>query len=323
MHRLAVQMNPLDQIDVASDTSIALMVEAQRRGLDVSFFEPDTVSVEGGTVRATTKPIKIDLAAKDPFTVGTPEHHQLSDFDIILIRQNPPFDMAYYANTYILGLLPPSVRIINHPQAIRNTPEKLSALAFAEYMPPTLFGRDQNAIHNFAKKFDKVVLKPLSMFGGAMIYRTSATDKSFNKQVSKLLDFSNEPIIVQKYLENVRTTDKRVMVLNGRVLGALGRLPPKGEFIANIHAGGKPVLAKLTDRETEVCEKVAQKLKEWDIFFAGLDLIDECLTEINVTSPTLMIELAAVGGPDVAKIFWDELLLAKAREPSDRQKEPV
>ena len=323
MCRLAVQMDPLNQIDFASDTSVALMLEAQRRGMEIFYFEPNSLAVANGVVSAATKPISIDPTTKAPFNVGTPTRRQLAEFDIILIRQNPPFDMAYYANTYILGLLPPSVRIINSPHAIRNTPEKLSALAFAEFMPPTLFSRDQDTMREFANKYNEVVLKPLSMFGGAMVHRTSSDDSAFDKHLSDLLEFSDEPIVVQKFLANVQSTDKRVMVLNGRVVGALGRLPPEGKFIANIHAGGKPVLAQLTDRETEICNIVAQRLKEWDIFFAGLDLIDECLTEINVTSPTLMVELAAVGGPDVAKLFWDEMGTINREEPADRQTESV
>ncbi len=323
MRSLAVQMDPLERIDAKSDTSITLMIEAQNRGLDVYFFEPSSVSITTDIITAAVRSIKIDMNATNPFTVGDVRQRNLSEFDVILIRQNPPFDMAYYANTYILGSLPQHVRVLNNPHAIRNTPEKLSTLAFHEFMPPTLFGHDRNAIRDFAKKFDEVVLKPLSMFGGAMVHRTSINDPDFEKKLTELLNFSEEPIIVQKFLDKVSTTDKRVMVLNGNVVGALGRLPPDGEFIANIHSGGKPVLAELTDRETEITNIVARKLKDWGIFFAGLDLIDERLTEINVTSPTLMIELAAVGGPNVAKLFWDELCAIESNCRSQPEKEPA
>ncbi|MDX2259534.1 MAG: glutathione synthase [Hyphomicrobiaceae bacterium] len=308
MTRLAVQIDPLDRLNIASDTSVALMAEGQARGVTIETFQPASLSFDSGTLSALLTPTRIDLAASQPFTLGTPRRAPLAGFDLVFVRQDPPFDMAYYANTCLLGLLPQSVRVLNAPHAIRNTHEKLSALAFPHLMAQTLVTRDRDEIAAFAGRHEAIVLKPLSMFGGEMVVKSRAGDPALPGHLDRLLAFSAEPIIAQEFLPGVKTGDRRVMMLEGQPVGALGRLPPEGGFIANIHSGGRPVLAQLNEREAAICAEVGERLVAWGIFFAGLDLIDGHLSEINVTSPTLVQELRRVGGPDIAKLYWDRLL---------------
>ncbi|MDX2287286.1 MAG: glutathione synthase [Hyphomicrobiaceae bacterium] len=308
MLKLAVQIDPLDRLNIGSDSSVALMAEGQSRGVEIHTYQPGTLAFESGRLSARLRRTTLDLAATSPFTVGPPVDRDLADFDVVFIRQDPPFDMAYYSNTYMLELLPPRVKVLNNPRAIRNTPEKLSALNFPHLMAPTLISHDPEAIRAFALQHGDIVLKPLSLFGGEMIVKSSGHDPALGGHIATLTSHSAEPIVAQKFLPGVATGDRRVMMLKGKPVGALGRLPPEGGFIANIHSGGKPVLATLTDREVQICAEVGPKLIAWDIFFAGLDLIDGHLSEINVTSPTLMQELRRVGGPDIAKLYWDELL---------------
>ena len=306
MKKIAVQMDPPEKINIKGDTTFALMVEAQSRGMALYEFQPTSLAIENGDItalmrKATVHPDKPEA----PFTLEDEKREKVADFDVVLVRQDPPFDMAYYSNTYLLELLPKSTRILNDPGAIRNTPEKLSALHFPHLMAKTLISADRAHIADFARRTGQIVLKPLSLFGGEMIVKTNIDDPEFNAHLDKLLAFSKEPIVAQEFLPNVKETDKRVMMLQGEVVGVLGRIPAEGNFVANIHSGGRPVLSSLTEKEEVVCAEVGKKLKEWGIFFAGLDLIDGRLSEINVTSPTLTVELKAVGGPDIPKMYWD------------------
>lgn len=309
MKRIAVQMDPPDQINIKGDTTFALMAEAQSRGLECYEFQPQSVAIEHGRITARMRHAHLNPDnPANPFTLGQPERLPLSEFPIVLIRQDPPFDMAYFSNTYILELLPKTTRVLNNPRAIRNTPEKLSALHFPHLMASTVIAHDRDLLTEFARKTGEVVLKPLSLFGGEMIVRTNVDDPDMPRHLDELLSHSSEPIVAQEFLPNVKETDKRVMMLEGEVAGVLGRIPAEGNFVANIHSGGRPVLGELTETEQKVCQEVGAKLKEWDVFFAGLDLIDGRLSEINVTSPTLTVELKAVGGPDIPKLYWDKIL---------------
>lgn len=308
MTKIAVQMDPPEKINIKGDTTFALMAEANSRGLEVSEYQPSSLAIENGKITALLRTAKVHPDRPEaPFTLGEPNRKPLKDFAVVLIRQDPPFDMAYYSNTYLLELLPPTTRVLNNPRAIRNTPEKLSAFNFPHLMASTLISHDREHIAEFTRRTGEVVLKPLSLFGGEMIVRSNIDDPQFSSHVDTLLAHSAEPIVAQEFLPNVKDTDKRVMMLEGVVAGVLGRIPAEGKFVANIHSGGRPVLSSLTPREEQVCREVGTKLKEWDVFFAGLDLIDERLSEINVTSPTLTVELKAVGGPDIPKLFWDKV----------------
>ncbi|MCH9808509.1 MAG: glutathione synthase [Alphaproteobacteria bacterium] len=308
MKTIAVQMDAPEKINIKGDTTFALMVEAQNRGFELYEYQPDALAIEDGELTARLRKTTVHPDnAQQPFGLAQPQRRKLSDFDCILVRQDPPFDMAYYSNTYLLDLLPETTRVLNDPSAIRNTPEKLSALHFPHLMASTLISSDAELIADFTKRTGDVVLKPLSLFGGEMIVRTNASDPEFHDHLNQLLAHSSEPIVAQEFLPNVKDTDKRVMMLEGEVVGVLGRIPAEGNFIANIHSGGRPVLSSLTPREEQVCREVGEKVKQWGIFFAGLDLIDQRLSEINVTSPTLTVELKAVGGPDIPKLYWDRV----------------
>ncbi len=302
---IAVQMDPLKGLNPKSDTSLALAAEAAARGHEVFTYQPHELSWISGEVFAPLRRLDHAALTDGKPAEGAPARRALSDVDAVLIRQDPPYDMAYHANTFLLEAAARRTLVLNDPRAIRNVQEKLSALSFAHLMPATYVGRDVDEIHAFAERFGEVVLKPVSLFGGEGVTRAKAGTDDLAAKAATLLDKGVEPILAQEFLPKVATTDKRVMFLEGDVVGAVGRIPPHGGFIANIHSGGRAVLSELTPREREVCAEVGAQLKAWDVFFAGIDLIDERLSEINVTSPTLVMELRGVGGPDVAKLFWD------------------
>lgn len=308
--RAAFQIDPIAGFNTAHDSSFLLMLEAQARGIEIWCFEPAALIYDSGELLCACQKLRLEDKSEDFFQIVETARRPVSDFDWLLIRQDPPFDMAYYANTYLLELASDQVKILNHPGAVRNVPEKLSALHFQDYLPATLITRDVETVKQFARRFDAVVLKPLSLFGGSMVFKSHHADPALPEYADKLLAQSREPFITQEFLPGVAHGDKRVMILQGKVIGVLGRIPPQGEFVANIHAGGRPVLAELSEREQEICRVVGQQLQDWGIFFAGIDLIDGYLGEINVTSPTLMRELIRLGGPDVAKAYWDALLAA-------------
>lgn len=308
MTSAAFQMDPIESINIHTDTSFALMLEAKRRGIAIYTFSPNTLSFVNGELRCVARKVDVQDVAGAHFTVEETATSKVTDFDFVLIRQDPPFDMAYYSNTQLLELAAKDTIILNNPAGIRNTHEKLSALKFFEFMPPTFIGRDIAAMREFSEAFADVVMKPLSLCGGSMVCKTSFGDANFEAYANTLMNSSSEPIIVQKFLPNVTDTDKRVMILDGEIVGCIGRKPADGNFIANVHAGGTAVAATLTPREREIADRVSVALKEWDIFYAGLDLIDEHLTEINVTSPTLVRELQRLSGLDVAGLYWDKAL---------------
>lgn len=306
--KIAVQMDPPETLNIKGDTTFALMVEAQRRGHALYQFQPGRLAIENGEITALMTSAEVHGDRPDaPFKLGERQRRPLEDFDVILVRQDPPFDMAYFSNTYLLELVADRTLVLNDPRAIRNTPEKLSALHFPHLMAKTLISRDPEHIAEFAARTGDIVLKPLSLFGGEGVVKTRADDPELPDKIARLASASNEPLVAQEFLPNVVETDKRVMMLEGEVVGVLGRIPAEGNFIANIHSGGRPVLGQLTDAEAALCAEVGERLKEWDVFFAGLDLIDGRLSEINVTSPTLTVELKAVGGPDVPKLYWDRV----------------
>jgi glutathione synthase len=304
----AFQMDQLESINIHSDTTFALMLEAKRRGISIYSFSPNALSFVDGELKCVARKVDVRDVAGAHFTVEETATYSVKGFDFVFIRQDPPFDMAYYTNTQLLELVATDTIILNNPAGIRNTHEKLSALKFYEFMPPTLIGRDIAIMRDFAQNYADVVMKPLSLCGGSMVCKTSANDANFEAEANTLLSASAEPFIVQEFLPGVTSTDKRVMILDGEIVGFIGRKPADGNFIANVHAGGTAVTTTLTPRERQIAESVAVALKEWDIFYAGLDLIDEHLTEINVTSPTLVRELQRLTGLDVAELYWDKAL---------------
>lgn len=306
--RVAVQMDPMAGLDFTSDSTIGLIVTAQQRGADVWVFTPDQVAFDRGRVLAHAQRVASHLQRGEAsYTLDDAAPFDLGTADAILVRQEPPYDTRYHLNTFFLeaaGRANPRAVFINHPRAVRNVHEKLSALALYELMPATVISPRVEDIVAFAHAQDDTVVKPLSLFSGKGIFRHSESE-DFAGEVSALLEESGEPVMAQAFIPGVTAADKRVMFVDGHIKAALGRRPKTGGFIANIHAGGQPFFTDLTDGERETAGKVANFLREENIFFAGIDLIDGYLSEINVTCPTLMWELIDVGGPDMFAAIWD------------------
>jgi glutathione synthase len=304
--RIAVQMDPIDTLYAPRDTSLALMVEAQARGHDVWWFHPDDLFFDRGAIKCAAH--RVEVADKEG------AHYRelgratvaISHFDVVLIRQDPPFDMGYVSNTYLLERAAGETRVINDPRGVRNIPEKLSTLAFPELIAATFVGRNIDAIVAFAKNFEQVVLKPTFLAGGDGVVKVRTSDGDFTQRVRDFVKgVGKEPIIAQEFLPAVMGGDKRVFVLDGKGVGAVRRIPSGGDFRANLHVGGQPAEAALDARDETIVAAVSPLLKREGILFAGLDVIDGRLTEINVTSPTLVRELKRLSGIDVPKLFWD------------------
>lgn len=304
--RIAVQMDPIDTIVVERDTSLALMIAAQARGHDVWWFHPQDLWWREGEVFAHAYRVEVSADPAAHYRTLSGNAGALTEFDVVLIRQDPPFDMGYVSNTYLLELAADSVTIVNDPRGVRDIPEKLSTLRFPHLVAPTFVGRNIAAIMEFAQRFESVVLKPAFFAGGEGVSRGAAGDADFATRIGAMLtEVGNEPIIVQEFIPAVKDGDKRVFVLDGEPLGVVRRMPKAGEFRANLHVGGVAQQGELDARDREIVAAVAPLLRDKGILFAGLDVIDGRLTEINVTSPTLVRELMRFSGVDVPTLFWD------------------
>ena len=307
--RIAVQMDPIETMVVERDTSLAFMIEAQARGHDVWWWRPDDLFCESGKVQAFAHRVRVALDPAKHYETLETRIIDADDLSVILIRQDPPFDMGYVSNTYLLERVDPArTLVLNNPRGVRNIPEKLSTLAFADLTPQTFVGRNIDAAEAFAKRFEAVVLKPAFLAGGEGVIKVRASDPDFRWRATKFIeDADREPIIVQEFIPRVTEGDKRVFSLGGEAIGAVRRMPQQGEFRANLHAGGVAVATDLDERDREIVARTAQLLKDEGILFAGLDVIDGRLTKINVTSPTLVQELKRFRGLDIPKLFWDRV----------------
>lgn len=306
--KFGVQMDPLEGIAVAGDTSFALMLEAQARGHSVVVFEPRDVVYEGGVVRAHTRTVRLHDGGEPHFEVLVSSDVVLASLDMIAIRQDPPFDTAYLANTFLLEMLEGRVVMLNPPRAIRNFSEKLRALELHRFMPDTFIGSRLSDMRAFAGKHEQVVVKPLFLGGGTSVMKTSATDPQFAERIEALMaEVGREPLIVQAFIPEIVAGDKRVFVIDGEVAGVLRRVPSKGDFRANIHVGGSAEIDVLTPKEEEVCAEVVRLCADEGIVFAGIDLIHGYLNEVNVTSPTLVREFRRLSGIDLAPVILNAM----------------
>ncbi|MDX2274916.1 MAG: glutathione synthase [Hyphomonadaceae bacterium] len=304
--RIAVQMDPIDKMIVNHDTSLMLMVEAQARGHELWWFTPNELFYELGVVKALAKRVSVRLEEGNHYDTHEEAVRAVDDFDVVLVRQDPPFDMAYITNTYLLELT--KALVINPPRGIRNISEKTSILQFPELTPNTWVGRDIGALKGFAERFDQVVLKILFMMGGEGVIKLASSDPEFERSARAFISAAGrEPILAQEFLPAVSGGDKRVFVLNGEPFAALKRLPKEGDFRANLAVGGKAAAGELDDDDRRIAAAVAPLLKREGIVFAGLDVIAGKLIEINVTSPTLAQELFRLSGQDLPKAFWDRV----------------
>jgi glutathione synthase len=304
--RIAVQMDPIETMVVARDTSLALMLEAQARGHEVWWFTPNEVFFDTGLVKARARRVSVWLEDSKHYETHEEAVRALDDFDVILIRQDPPFDMGYVSNTYLLELT--KALVLNPPLGVRNISEKMSILRFPELTPKTWVGRDLDALEDFASRFEQVVLKVLYLMGGDGVIKLRADADDFRVRASKFMAAAGrEPILAQEFLPAVAGGDKRLFVLGGEPFGAVKRMPQAGEFRANLHAGGVAHAAEVDDNDRRIAAAVAPLLQREGILFAGLDVIAGKLIEINVTSPTLVQELKRFGGADLPKAFWGKV----------------
>jgi glutathione synthase len=304
--RVAVQMDPIETMVVQRDTSLALMLEAQARGHEVWWFTPNDVFYDCGVVKARARRVSVWLDDRKHYETHEEAVRALDDFDVILIRQDPPFDMGYVSNTYLLEMT--KALVLNPPRGVRNISEKMSIMYFQELTPKTWVGSDLDALEDFARRFDQVVLKVLYLMGGDGVIKLRAADMDFRVRAAKFIEAAGrEPILAQEFLPAVSGGDKRLFVLDGVPFGAVRRMPQGGDFRANLHAGGIAEGAEIDDDDRRIAAAVAPLLKAEGILFAGLDVIAGKLIEINVTSPTLVQELKRFGGADLPKAFWNKV----------------
>jgi glutathione synthase len=302
---VAVQTDHIRTFNIAGDSTFALMLEAERRGHTLYHYTPDRLAMRETRVEARVEPVSVRDLKGDHYTLGPPELADLSSFDVVLLRQDPPFDMAYITTTHLLERIQPDTLVVNDPAHVRNAPEKLFVTMFPELMPPTLITRDQEEIRSFRKEHGDIIIKPLYGNGGAGVFRITEGDQNLAALLEIFATAFREPHVVQRYLPEVRKGDKRIILIDGATAGAINRVPAEGEARSNMHVGGRPEPTVLTKREHEICETIGPELKKRGFIFVGIDVIGNYLTEINVTSPTGIREVKRFGGLDIAAMFWD------------------
>jgi glutathione synthase len=304
---VAVQMDPIDKISIASDSTFALLLEARARGHRLSYYTPDKLSLRDGRVVAKSAPVEVRDVEGDHFTLGGARTSELGLFDVVLLRQDPPFDLAYITATHLLEHLQPRVLIVNDPASVRNAPEKLFVMNFPELMPPTLITRDREAIEAFLNEHYEAVMKPLHGHGGAAVFKIARRDPNFGSLFDLFAATFREPWVVQRFLPRVANGDKRIILVDGVAAGAVNRVPAGNDIRANLARGASAAATELTPREREICAVIGPELKRRGLLFAGIDVIDGNLTEINVTSPTGIRAIKRLGGPDLAVAIWDAI----------------
>jgi glutathione synthase len=317
---VAIQMDPIDTINIDADSTFALALEAQRRGHALYHYLPDALIWRDGRLYARGRPLAVMRQHGNHHRFGPFEELDLAGFDVILMRQDPPFDMAYITATHLLELLPEDgPLVVNDPAAVRNAPEKLFVLRFRELMPPTLLTRDRDEIRTFWREHGDIILKPLFGMGGAGVFRLRPGDENLTALLEMYESIQREPVMVQRYLPEIREGDKRIILVEGEAKGAVLRVPAAGEARANMHVGGRPVKTDLSKREREICATIGPTLREQGLVFVGIDVIGGFLTEINVTSPTGIQEIARLDGTDIAPMIWDAIE-ARLASRTDRRR---
>jgi glutathione synthase len=304
---VAVQMDPIERINIRGDSTFALLLEAQSRGHRLSYYTPDRLVLRDGKVSATVQPLEVRDVAGGHFTLGEPRLVDLASFDVVLLRQDPPFDLAYISTTHMLERIHPRTLVVNDPAQVRNAPEKVLVTEFPELMPPTLITRDLAAIKAFRAEHGDIVMKPLYGKGGEAVFRVAREDLNFGSLYDLFAAMFREPWVVQKFLPAVKDGDKRIILVDGEFAGAVNRVPAPDDLRSNMVRGGAPKATGLTPREREICARLGPALREHNLLFVGIDVIGDFLTEINVTSPTGIRAVKNLGGPDIAALIWDKI----------------
>jgi glutathione synthase len=304
---VAVQMDPIARINIRGDSTFALLLEAQTRGHGLSYFTPDKLSLRGDEVVAPVQSISVRDEVGDHFTLGEPKRTDIASFDVVLLRQDPPFDLAYITSTHLLERIHPKTLVVNDPAAVRNAPEKLFVMNFPQLMPPTLISRDLDEINAFRDEHGAVVMKPLHGHGGAAVFRIMPQDMNFGSLYDMFSVTFKEPWVIQRFLPEVKHGDKRIILVDGEFAGAVNRVPAPDDLRSNMVRGGAAQATELSPREQEICKTLGPALRTEGLLFVGIDVIDGFLTEINVTSPTGIRAVARLGGPDIAAKIWDTI----------------
>ena len=303
--KVAIQMDPIERVRIAGDSGFGLMLEAQARGHALHYYTPDQMSLVDGRVRARVAPVTVRDVAGDHFTLGPAQSVELAEFDVVLLRQDPPFDLAYITTTHLLERIHPRTLVVNDPSNVRDAPEKLFVMDFPQLMPPTLISRDKEEIVAFRAKHGDVVMKPLYGHGGASVFKVAPNDPNFGSLFDLFASIFREQWVVQKFLPAISRGDKRIILVDGEPLGAVNRVPQGDDIRSNMVRGGAAETTMLSAREREICATIGPELKRRGLLLVGIDVIDGHLTEINVTAPTGLRAIKRLGGPDLAAAVWD------------------
>jgi len=302
---IACQMDPIERIDITGDSTFALLLEAERRGHALFYYTPADLALDGATLRARGHDLKLADVVGAHVELGERRIVDLASQDVVLLRQDPPFDMGYITTTHLLERIHPKTLVVNDPAHVRNAPEKVFVLDFQDLMPPTLVTRSAEDVRAFRAQYKDIIVKPLYGNGGSGVFRIQPEDNNLNALVELFHTVFREPFMVQQYRPEVRQGDKRIILIDGEVAGAINRVPSEGEARSNMHVGGRAEAVALTDRDREICARLGPELKRRGLIFTGIDVIGPYLTEINVTSPTGIRQVKRFGGADIAALFWD------------------
>jgi glutathione synthase len=304
---VAIQMDPIEGIDINADSSFVMALEAQERGYTIYHYQVENLAFMGGLLTARARAVTLCWKQGNHCVFGEPEVINLSEADVVLMRQDPPFDMGYITATHLLDHIHPNTLVVNDPASVRNAPEKIFATLFPDLMPPTLISSDVETIKAFRDEYKDIIIKPLYGNGGAGVFHVPPGDDNLSALLEIFTKRSNEPIMVQSYLSDVRKGDKRIILIDGEAAGAINRVPPEGDVRANMHTGGTPLQTELTNRDIEICETIGPELKRRGLIFTGIDVIGDYLTEINVTSPTGLQEINRFNNVKLEAKLWDAI----------------
>ena len=316
---VAVQMDPIESVNIDGDSTFALMLEAQRRGHALWHYDVRNMSLHEGKAAphesgrrverllARARPVTVQRKAGDHYAFAAETTLDLGTMDVVLMRQDPPFDMAYITATHMLEHIHPHTLVVNDPRHVRDAPEKLLVTHFPDLMPPTLITWDPDAIRAFRREYRDIIVKPLFGNGGAGVFRIRQDDENLASLLEMHFARSREPLMIQRYEAAVRRGDKRVILIDGEPMGVINRIPAEGEARSNMHVGGRPEKVALTERDREICARIGPYLRDHGLLFTGIDVIGDYLTEINVTSPTGLQELARFDGTDLSPVIWDRI----------------
>jgi glutathione synthase len=304
---VAVQMDPIERINIRGDSTFAILLEAQARGHAVDYYTPDRMAMRDGEVFASVQPLAVRDVHGDHYALGEVRRVALNSFDVVLLRQDPPFDLAYISTTHLLERIQPEALVVNDPAHVRNAPEKVFVTEFPDLMPPTLVTRDLAEIKAFRAEHGDIVMKPLYGHGGGAVFRVTRDDLNFGSLYDMFAVTFREPWVVQAFLPAVKDGDKRIILVDGEFAGAVNRVPAADDLRSNMVRGGAAAATELTERERHICARLGPALRERKLLFVGIDVIGGYLTEINVTSPTGIRAVKSFGGPDIAALIWDKI----------------